>query len=978
MKKKYSNGVYEGEGTLFTKKRHGKGKMTYTNGDVYEGEWKDDKRCGMGELYRKKIVGTSYSYKGEWSNDKLNGHGTYTDNYTTYEGEFKNGEYDGQGTLTKKSNGVVIYTYTGSFSMGKKSGQGKEKCKDYTYNGSFFSDMIHGSGKKELPNKDYYNGQFAYGQFQFGTVKKTEETGDVYTGSYNRNCYDGRGQLKMTDGTVYSGDFKMGQLHGIITVTKPDGTKVKEKYENGVLQADDKVEKKEKKTTKDSNEKTTKAPKKTTKETNDKTSSQEKKTSSKATKKSDEVKKASAKTTQSSTNAEPTKKKKSTAKTPKVKKAPAPIKMPSPPKETLEALDIRMNKVTKALKESVKKANLARENASELENKILTKYVGYTPARILNKTTQQYDTYRGGSSLNKCDGWGIYEWYEGDKYVGEWVMDVRSGLGTYRFPSGNVYRGHFLDNKKHGSGVMTYKDNTSYIGDFLHDNCHGYGKEDFSSGDAYEGEYKNNKRDGCGTYVWSKISDNPGEKYVGEWKDNYRHGFGIYYCSNGDVLTGYWTNGQLNGKTFGEFANGDKYEGEYKNDSKNGQGTYVWKSGDAYSGEWKKGTMEGYGIYYQANGNIYEGEWKNNKREGRGTIYFPDGGKIEGNFVDNKLTGDCVLFNADGRETTGKFENGSFVPDNVSDGEGINNTSITYDSNLNSESTEKSQATEEKKMFTPVTGGGITFDDVAGLSEVKDEIINHVIEPLRNPELASIFGVKPGGKILLYGPPGTGKTYIARAIAGEIDAAFYSVSCQDLISKWLGESSERINKLFDEAQEHDKAIIFFDEFDSVASKRDSEFDSPAMARFLATFLTKVDGFTPIENKMLLLIAATNRPWALDPAILRGGRFDKQIYISLPDKDARDFLVNKALGSLPLDDDLNLSALSDSLEGFGGSDIVSICEKIRFEAYKKSVKSKQIEKITLEDCKNAMKGVQNHISQKELEKFEEYRKGIINN
>ena len=197
-----------------------------------------------------------------------------------------------------------------------------------------------------------------------------------------------------------------------------------------------------------------------------------------------------------------------------------------------------------------------------------------------------------------------------------------------------------------------------------------------------------------------------------------------------------------------------------------------------------------------------------------------------------------------------------------------------------------------------------------------------------------------------------------------------------MISKWLGESSERISRLFDEAQEHDKAIIFFDEFDSVAAKRDSEFDSPAMARFLATFLTKVDGFKPIENKMLLLIAATNRPWALDSAILRGGRFDKQIYISLPDKEARQFLVNKSLGALPLDESLNLSALADSLEGFGGSDIVSICEKIRYEAYKKSIKSKQVEKVTLEDCNNAMKGVQNHISQAELDRFEEYRRGLI--
>ena len=243
---------------------------------------------------------------------------------------------------------------------------------------------------------------------------------------------------------------------------------------------------------------------------------------------------------------------------------------------------------------------------------------------------------------------------------------------------------------------------------------------------------------------------------------------------------------------------------------------------------------------------------------------------------------------------------------------------------------------DETPSFTSESSnGGITFDDVAGLDDVKEQIIFHVLEPMRNPELAEAYGIKPGGKILLYGPPGTGKTFIARAIAGEVDAAFYSVNCQDLISKYMGDSSKQLDKLFDEAQKNERAIIFFDEFDSVASKRGdgtSGVDAE-MARFVATFLTKVDGFKKSETcKMLLLIAATNRPWALDSAMLRGGRFDTQIYVGVPDQKAREFMVNKSMKNLPLAHDVDLQKLAKALEGFGGGDIVAICDKILLVAY----------------------------------------------
>lgn len=287
---------------------------------------------------------------------------------------------------------------------------------------------------------------------------------------------------------------------------------------------------------------------------------------------------------------------------------------------------------------------------------------------------------------------------------------------------------------------------------------------------------------------------------------------------------------------------------------------------------------------------------------------------------------------------------------------------------------------EEKPSFTPVQPSGssdkITFADVAGLEDVKEQITFKVLSPMQKPELAEKYHIRAGGKILLYGPPGTGKTFIARAIAGEVDAEFFAVNCQDLISKYMGDSSKQLDSLFAEAEKHEKAIIFFDEFDSVASKRGDGTGGvdAEMARFVATFLTKVDGFKPTANKMLLLIAATNRPWALDSAMLRGGRFDTQIYVGVPDQAAREFLVNRALGGIAREEDVDLSKLAWALEGYGGGDVTAICEKIKLEPYKREVLTGEAQRITREDCNKVLSSSRNVITPEELEKFKAYREG----
>ena len=291
---------------------------------------------------------------------------------------------------------------------------------------------------------------------------------------------------------------------------------------------------------------------------------------------------------------------------------------------------------------------------------------------------------------------------------------------------------------------------------------------------------------------------------------------------------------------------------------------------------------------------------------------------------------------------------------------------------------ESGKETEGTTKFEPtVNEEKITFADVAGLEDVKDEIEFKVLNPLKNPELAKKYKINAGGKILLYGPPGTGKTFIARAIAGEVDAVFYAINCQDLISKYMGDSSKQLDTLFETALKNERAIIFFDEFDSIASKRESDSGGvdAEMSRFVATFLTKVDGFKKSKtNKMLLLIAATNRPWALDNAMIRGGRFDTHVYVGVPDEEARRFLIKKSFKDVPVAENFDIESITEKFNGFGGGDIMAICEKIRLIAYKKSIKSGKEEKISNEDCIKVISNQRNVITQEELDRFQKFQLG----
>ena len=177
------------------------------------------------------------------------------------------------------------------------------------------------------------------------------------------------------------------------------------------------------------------------------------------------------------------------------------------------------------------------------------------------------------------------------------------------------------------------------------------------------------------------------------------------------------------------------------------------------------------------------------------------------------------------------------------------------------------------------------FADVAGLEDVKEEIRLRLIYPLAHPEKAQRYGIQSGGGLLLYGPPGTGKTLLARAVAGEIDAAFFTARPSELMSKWVGEAEQNIARLFDEARQCERAIIFLDEVEAMIPARRSS-GSTVMQRVVPQILAELQGIRQ-RSSGLLFMGATNEPWALDPAVLRPGRFDARIYVGLPGSAPRD-------------------------------------------------------------------------------------------
>lgn len=235
----------------------------------------------------------------------------------------------------------------------------------------------------------------------------------------------------------------------------------------------------------------------------------------------------------------------------------------------------------------------------------------------------------------------------------------------------------------------------------------------------------------------------------------------------------------------------------------------------------------------------------------------------------------------------------------------------------------------------------VTWDDVGGLEEAKQAIIEAVEWPIKNPEKFAKMGIKAPKGILLYGPPGTGKTLIAQAVSRESNANFISVKGPEMFSKWLGESEKAIRETFRKARQVAPCVIFFDEIDSVAAMPGMEStDSRTSERVLNQLLTEMDGLESLRD--VVVIAATNRPNLLDPAILRPGRFDRLVYIGPPNRKGRLKIFRIHTSNTPLADDVDLETLADITEGYVGADIESVCREAAMIALRENFDTEYVE------------------------------------
>ncbi|MFP3161725.1 MAG: CDC48 family AAA ATPase [Acidilobus sp.] len=215
----------------------------------------------------------------------------------------------------------------------------------------------------------------------------------------------------------------------------------------------------------------------------------------------------------------------------------------------------------------------------------------------------------------------------------------------------------------------------------------------------------------------------------------------------------------------------------------------------------------------------------------------------------------------------------------------------------------------------------VHWDDIGGLENVKQELREVVEWPLKYPEVFQKMGIEPPKGILLYGPPGTGKTLLAKAVATESGANFIAIRGPEVLSKWVGESEKAVREVFRRAREVAPAVVFFDEIDSIAPVRGQSFDSGVTDRIVNQLLTEMDGIVPLSN--VVILAATNRPDILDPALLRPGRFDRVIYVPPPDKEARKQILKIHTKKVPLANDVDLDRLAELTEGYTGADLAAL-------------------------------------------------------
>ncbi|MEM0140310.1 MAG: VCP-like ATPase [Ferroplasma sp.] len=245
----------------------------------------------------------------------------------------------------------------------------------------------------------------------------------------------------------------------------------------------------------------------------------------------------------------------------------------------------------------------------------------------------------------------------------------------------------------------------------------------------------------------------------------------------------------------------------------------------------------------------------------------------------------------------------------------------------------------------------VKWNDIGGLENVKSELREAVELPLLKPDVFTRLGIRAPKGFLLYGPPGTGKTLLAKAVANESNANFISVKGPEVLSKWVGESEKAVREIFKKAKQVSPAIIFMDEIDSIAPRRGASMDSGVTERIVNQLLTSMDGIEVLNG--VVVIAATNRPDIIDPALLRAGRFDKIMYIPPPDEDGRLKILEVHTKKMPLSSDVDLKDIARKTDGYVGADLENLCREAGMMAYRSNPDATE---IVQEDFFKAMKTI----------------------
>ncbi|WP_329025625.1 ATP-binding protein [Streptomyces sp. NBC_01423] len=248
--------------------------------------------------------------------------------------------------------------------------------------------------------------------------------------------------------------------------------------------------------------------------------------------------------------------------------------------------------------------------------------------------------------------------------------------------------------------------------------------------------------------------------------------------------------------------------------------------------------------------------------------------------------------------------------------------------------------------------GTVRLSDVGGMQDVKDRMEAAFLAPLRNPELRKLYGKSLRGGLLLYGPPGCGKTFIARAVAGELGAAFLSVSVNDVLDMWIGNSERNMHEVFESARRQAPCVVFLDELDALGAKRSRTAHS-GMRNVVNQLLSELDGIDSAANEGVFVLAATNVPWDVDNALRRPGRLDRTILVLPPDAPAREAILRYHLRDRPIEN-VDVGKLVRATDGLSGADLAHLCEVAAERALLDSVRTGTVRMINSKDLLAAAK------------------------